>query len=263
MWNGQSQHYTNRCITLWYRPPELLLGAKQYGPAVDLWSVGCVFGEMLMKRPILPGKDEADQFDLICKLCGTPEEQSWPNVSQLDFFNKFVTHSPRPKHSRVLVEKLGGLVGDKIALGLLDRLLTLDPKNRITANEALFHDYFWSDPMPAEPKDLPTYKSSHEFNRKKKQMQPNRGGGSSGQQGHRGPPTASALSRAGMLGAHGMGAQVKRQRPGDGHAPVSSTSRSAGGAGVGQSYAPGTGGVYRPSHGAPQGQPPTKQQRTG
>lgn len=77
-------------MTLWYRPPELLLGATVYGPEVDVWSVGCVFGEMLLRRPPLPGRDEADQLELICRLCGTPSEANWAGVSRLPMYDKML-----------------------------------------------------------------------------------------------------------------------------------------------------------------------------
>eukprot|EP00658_Telonema_sp_P-2_P052951 TRINITY_DN4130_c0_g2_i1.p1 TRINITY_DN4130_c0_g2~~TRINITY_DN4130_c0_g2_i1.p1 ORF type:complete len:269 (+),score=74.40 TRINITY_DN4130_c0_g2_i1:217-1023(+) len=71
-------NYTPRVVTLWYRPPELLLGASTYGPAVDDWGLGCVFGELLANLPLLPGKNDAHQLELMCKLLGTPTERIWP-----------------------------------------------------------------------------------------------------------------------------------------------------------------------------------------
>ncbi|KAM0922383.1 hypothetical protein ACQ4PT_006214 [Festuca glaucescens] len=78
---------TNRVITLWYRPPELLLGSTKYGPAVDMWSVGCIFAELLNGKPILPGKNEPDQLTKIFELCGTPDEIIWPGVTKMPWYN--------------------------------------------------------------------------------------------------------------------------------------------------------------------------------
>jgi serine/threonine protein kinase len=79
-----TQHYTNRVITLWYRPPELLLGATKagdgYGPSVDVWSIGCILAELLYAKPILPGNTEIEQLSLIFELCGTPTVEDWPEV---------------------------------------------------------------------------------------------------------------------------------------------------------------------------------------
>jgi cyclin-dependent kinase 12/13 len=66
--NENANPLTNRVITLWYRPPELLLGATQYGPSVDMWSAGCIFAELVHGKPILPGKGEMEQLDLIFRL---------------------------------------------------------------------------------------------------------------------------------------------------------------------------------------------------
>ena len=87
--NEQASNYTNRVITLWYRPPELLLGAVNYGPAIDMWSVGCILAELLAKKPIFPGRSEIDQLELTYKLCGTPNEENWPNAAKLAWWETF------------------------------------------------------------------------------------------------------------------------------------------------------------------------------
>lgn len=79
--NGRQ--YTNRVITLWYRPPELLLGENDYGPAVDMWSVGCLLAELLTRKPLFPGNNEADQLDLIFQMLGSPNTEIWPDYKKL------------------------------------------------------------------------------------------------------------------------------------------------------------------------------------
>ena len=74
---------TPRVVTLWYRAPEVLLGEKQYTAAVDLWSVGCILGEFLKHEPLLPGKAEASQVEIIFDLLGTPNDTIWPGFSRL------------------------------------------------------------------------------------------------------------------------------------------------------------------------------------
>jgi cell division cycle 2-like protein len=64
-------------VTLWYRAPELLLGAQEYGPEIDLWSIGCIFGELINKEPIMAGTSELDQLTRIYRLLGSPTEQVW------------------------------------------------------------------------------------------------------------------------------------------------------------------------------------------
>ena len=70
-------------VTLWYRAPEILLGARQYACAVDVWSIGCIFAEMITRRPLFPGDSEIDELFRIFRVLGTPSEESWPGVTRL------------------------------------------------------------------------------------------------------------------------------------------------------------------------------------
>lgn len=79
--------YTNRIITLWYRPPEILLGATAYGPAVDMWSAACVFIELFTRVPAFPGRTEIDQLDIIYKILGKPTEKAWPALKQMPWYS--------------------------------------------------------------------------------------------------------------------------------------------------------------------------------
>jgi len=165
----QQRPYTNRGITLWYRPPELLLGATMYGPAIDMWSAGCIFAELLLRKPILPGKNEFEQIDLIFKLLGTPDEAAWPKCSKLQYYDMILSQNGHRKYQSRFDEKFGQL--DPLAKDLLRKLLMMDPDKRITADDALDHEYFWSDPAPATPDQLPKYPPSHEFTAKKRRQQ--------------------------------------------------------------------------------------------
>ncbi|CAH8391152.1 unnamed protein product [Eruca vesicaria subsp. sativa] len=155
---------TNQVTTLWYRAPELLLGATEYGPAVDIWSVGCVLAELLNGEPILPGKTEIDQVKKIYELCGSPDGNNWPGVSEMPLYKR---SEPALPLQRRVIETYWHF--DAHALELLECMLVLDPSKRISAKDALDSDYFWSEPLPCEPKRLLTsYKSSHEVQTKKK-----------------------------------------------------------------------------------------------
>ncbi|KAJ8446813.1 hypothetical protein Cgig2_016123 [Carnegiea gigantea] len=164
--NDHNGNLTNRVITLWYRPPELLLGSTKYGPAVDMWSVGCIFAELLHGKPIFPGKDEPEQINKIFELCGAPDESNWPGVTKLPWYNNFKPNRPMKRRLREYFRHF-----DRHALELLERMLTLDPSQRISAKDALDAEYFWTDPLPCDPKSLPKYESSHEFQTKKKRQQ--------------------------------------------------------------------------------------------
>ncbi|KAF5390091.1 hypothetical protein D9757_003869 [Collybiopsis confluens] len=167
----KERKYTNCVVTRWYRPPELLLGARNYGGEVDMWGIGCVFGEMFNRRPILPGNSDVDQLDKIWNLCGTPNQYSWPNYDKLPGFEgmqRFTNTVSR--RVKTTWESAGAETVD-----LLDKLLMCNPQDRITASQALEHDYFWTDPMPADPKNLPIYEPSHEFDKRShRQMNPHR-----------------------------------------------------------------------------------------
>lgn len=153
---------TNRVITLWYRPPELLLGARKYTPAVDMWSAGCIFAELVHGRPIMPGKNEMDQLKLIFELCGTPTPETWPDCKNLPG-SKVVEFNKHPRRLREFFRH-----ASPNALKLIEQLLTLDPEKRLTAEKAMDSDYMWDKPLPCDPAKLPQYEPSHEFQTKKR-----------------------------------------------------------------------------------------------
>ena len=144
--SGQPNRYTNRVVTLWYRPPELLLGERNYGPAVDIWGAGCIMAEMWTRSPIMQGSAEQHQLMLIAQLCGGMTPDVWPGVERLDLYHKIKL----PKLPRRVKERLRPYLKDQWAVDLLDKMLCLDPSKRIDANDALDHDFFWTDPMPSE-----------------------------------------------------------------------------------------------------------------
>ncbi|KNA18765.1 hypothetical protein SOVF_067640 [Spinacia oleracea] len=163
----RTQNFTNRVITLPYRPPELLLGATNYGPAVDIWSAGCIFAELLHGKPIMSGRNEPEQLHKIFELCGSPDEVNWPGASEIRWYNNFKPARPMRRRLREVLRHF-----DSHALDLLDKMLILDPSKRISANDALAAEYFQMEPLPCDPKSLPKYEASHEFQTKKKrQMQ--------------------------------------------------------------------------------------------
>ncbi|EEH59683.1 uncharacterized protein MICPUCDRAFT_14515 [Micromonas pusilla CCMP1545] len=160
-----SKTLTNRVITLWYRPPELLLGTQFYGPAVDMWSAGCIFAELLLGKPILPGKNELEQLDLMFKLCGSPVPVDWPEVELLPWASSFVGKKRFPRRVQDVFRRFS-----RSARSLVESFLTLNPTHRISARDALDSDYFWEEPIPCSPQDLPKYEPSHEFQTRKRRQ---------------------------------------------------------------------------------------------
>ncbi|PNT62458.1 hypothetical protein BRADI_4g03713v3 [Brachypodium distachyon] len=143
---------TSRVVTLWYRPPELLLGATAYGPAVDLWSAGCVFAELHAGRPVLQGRTEVEQIHKIFKLCGSPAAHddgcSWAGPGLAAF-------RPQTPYESRLRETFAGVVPDEPAFALLETLLSVDPRRRGTAAAALASGYFAAARGCEAPSALP------------------------------------------------------------------------------------------------------------
>ena len=137
----QGQH-TQEVVTLWYRAPELLLGAQRYDTPVDVWSVGCILAEMATARPLFPGDSEIDQLFKIFRVRGTPNDHVWPGVSRLP---NYKLEFPQ-WHEQLLVKAAPAL--PLPALDLLGRCLAYEPSSRITAREALIHAFI--DPLAAD-----------------------------------------------------------------------------------------------------------------
>lgn len=157
--------YTGMVVTRWYRAPELVLGESHYTTAIDMWGIGCVFGEMFKKSPILQGNSDSDQAHCIFKLVGSPTEESMPGYSKLP--GGLVEYSYR----RTLEERFQEL--DPTSMSLLSAMLRLDPQRRITAVDALSHPFFTADPKPCLPEELPKYNDSHELDARKSRKERN------------------------------------------------------------------------------------------
>ncbi|KAK5654830.1 hypothetical protein OQA88_6866 [Cercophora sp. LCS_1] len=143
---------TANVITRWYRPPELLFGARHYSGAVDIWSVGMVFAELIIRVPFLAGNTEVEQIALICQQIGTPTEDNWPGVTTLRDFT--VPGEVYPVKDRSAYMARFGAAGAE-GVDLLIKTLTLDPRKRIAARGMLEHKWWHTDPRPTRTEDLP------------------------------------------------------------------------------------------------------------
>lgn len=102
--------YTSLVVTLWYRAPELLLGQKMYSTHIDMWSVGCIFGELLLNRALFAGKSEIEQIQILFRELGVPNEETWPGVSELPMMKKINYKSKeKPRNEKRLSNRLSGL----------------------------------------------------------------------------------------------------------------------------------------------------------
>ncbi|KAI3956700.1 hypothetical protein MKW92_015560 [Papaver armeniacum] len=127
--------YTHEILTLWYRAPEVLLGATHYSTPVDIWSVGCIFAELVTNQALFPGDSELQQLLHIFRLLGTPNEERWPGVSKLMNWHEYPQWSPRKLSSAV--PNL-----DEAGQDLLLQMLRYEPSKRISAKKAMEHPYF-------------------------------------------------------------------------------------------------------------------------
>ncbi|KAL0633760.1 hypothetical protein Q9L58_007367 [Maublancomyces gigas] len=176
---GMAREYSPRpltpgVVTVWYRAPELLLSANRYTTAVDLWSAGCIMGELIIQLPLLPGESELEQFALIVKLLGSPSDKIWPKMRLLpgiyDRGRTAVTEEapvgtgraryiPPPigaQRENMLERRLVGQTKETIRL--INEMLTFDPERRISAGDALRQRYFTRDmPPPQRPELIQTF----------------------------------------------------------------------------------------------------------
>ncbi|MED6167218.1 hypothetical protein PIB30_000469 [Stylosanthes scabra] len=159
---NRRQPMTNRVVTLWYRPLELLLGATEYGVGIDLWSAGCILGELLAGKPIMPGRTEVEQLHKIYKLCGSPSDEYWKK-SKLPNATLF---KPREPYRRCIRETFKDFPPS--ALPLIDTLLAVDPAERKTASDALRSEFFTTEPYACDPSSLPKYPPTKEMDAKRR-----------------------------------------------------------------------------------------------
>ncbi|XP_058245705.1 cyclin-dependent kinase 16-like isoform X1 [Hemibagrus wyckioides] len=129
--------YSNEVVTLWYRPPDVLLGSTEYSTPIDMWGVGCIFYEMITGRPLFPGSTVEDELHLIFRILGTPTEESWPGVSTSEEFRNYNFPRYRPEP---LVNHAPRIDSD--GDDLIMQLLKFEARQRISAEEALRHPYF-------------------------------------------------------------------------------------------------------------------------
>lgn len=146
-----NEDLSSKVVTRWYRAPELMFGAKHYTFAVDIWSVGIIFAELMLRTPYLPGQDDVDQLDVTFRALGTPTEQVWPNVTALPLYNALTVYAPP---SRQELRNRFSAATEK-ALDLLMAMTVMDPSKRIDLVHALMDDFFIEAPAPTPPLQLP------------------------------------------------------------------------------------------------------------
>ncbi|KAI0023247.1 cmgc/cdk/pitslre protein kinase [Xylariomycetidae sp. FL0641] len=164
---------TQLVVTLWYRAPELLLGARTYGRAVDMWSVGCIFGELLTREPLLQGRNEVDELTQIFALCGVPTDDAWPGFRRLPNARSLRLPARNPAAATGSVIRARFPLLTAAGAALLSGLLALNPDARPSAKDMLQHEYFRQDPKPKHEALFPTFPSRAGQERRRRRDTPN------------------------------------------------------------------------------------------
>lgn len=153
---------TQTVVTLWYRAPELLLGATMYCTGIDLWALGCIFGELLLHKPLMPGNNELDQVMYVFNTLGCPTELIWRGLLTMPAIvnNSIDLQKEQQRHPYNNLPSILPELGPT-GLSLLNRLLAYDPTKRATAAQAWEHPYFSSPPLPRQLQFMPTFPSAH------------------------------------------------------------------------------------------------------
>uniref|UniRef100_H0ZIR7 Cyclin dependent kinase 15 n=1 Tax=Taeniopygia guttata TaxID=59729 RepID=H0ZIR7_TAEGU len=153
------QTYSSEVVTLWYRPPDVLLGATAYSSDIDIWSAGCIFVEMIQGQPIFAATSGThEQLEKIWAVLGVPTEDTWPGLSKLPSYNPELVASRRPQRLRVTCDRMSRVPA---AENLASRMLTAFPGGRISAQDALLHSFF--SPLPPQLYQVPAGKLTYNF----------------------------------------------------------------------------------------------------
>jgi len=156
--NQEDINLTEYVVTRWYRAPEIMLSCKSYTYAVDVWSTGCIFGELLLRKPLFPGEDYIHQLQIINEYLGNPSEDDMMFITS-EKAKRFMRSLPRK--SGIPIERMFPN-SNPLALDLLKRMLTFNPLRRITVDEALAHPYLANFATPETPN--PTSERLFQFN---------------------------------------------------------------------------------------------------
>ena len=130
--------YSPEVVTLWYRAPDVLLSSRYYSTSIDLWSIGCIFAELVTKRPLFTGSNVKDQMHRIQRVLGRPTTREWPGIVEYPEFNDPSYWIDKPPMN--LADVFPMLESNGV--DLLSRFLQYSPDFRISAEEALLHPYF-------------------------------------------------------------------------------------------------------------------------
>ena len=157
---------TPMVVTLWYRAPELLFGSKTHSAAIDIWAAGCILGELLAHHPIMPGRSEIHQIELIVEMFGTPNDTIWPGFSRLPMLEKFTLRKQPYNNLRHHFPWLS-----EAGIRLLNFLFMYHPEKRATASDCLDSSYFKEQPYPCDIEMMPSFPQHRLYRKSAKERQ--------------------------------------------------------------------------------------------
>ncbi|KAF5308191.1 hypothetical protein FQR65_LT06371 [Abscondita terminalis] len=148
--NEPTRKYSHQVATRWYRAPELLYGSHHYTNSVDMWAVGCIGAELYNKAPLFPGETDIEQLAIVLYTLGTPNEDTWPGLNLLPDYNKIsFSYSPGLSWSVTIPDT------SEQTLDLIKRCLQYNHHKRLSARQALNHEYFLTFPIPCGIEEMP------------------------------------------------------------------------------------------------------------
>jgi len=223
---------TTKVVTLWYRAPELLLGDTRYTSAVDVWSVGCIFVELMKNTPLFPGKDEMDQLKRIFSVCGWPGVTDWPDHANLPLAKNLAKLDRDPKSAiaagmsvAMNVEEYCAKKGIEMDGGYLAaRMLALDPARRYSAHQALSSKFVADAPPPSKLPPMEIGASFHEWETRKAKKNAAAAAAAKASQPRDGAPPPSTTASKSQVG-ESLPSGVSQEEPARG--PSRDASKSA------------------------------------
>ncbi|CAI2315468.1 unnamed protein product [Caenorhabditis sp. 36 PRJEB53466] len=144
-----NRNYTHQVVTRWYRAPELLFGARSYGVGIDIWSVGCIIAELLLRNPIFPGDSDIDQLVKIFNVLGVPTAETWPAMTSMSSYVQIKPQTDTPGLNFIFSAASQDLID------LMTGMWTFDPVKRLTCTQSLQMEYFRTQPFACPDEELP------------------------------------------------------------------------------------------------------------
>ncbi|XP_022920833.1 cyclin-dependent kinase 20-like isoform X2 [Onthophagus taurus] len=148
--NQSDRQYSHQVATRWYRAPELLYGSRNYNMGVDVWAIGCIVAEMLIRKPLFPGETDIEQLAIVLHTLGTPTIETWPGLKNLPDYNKIAFAKTAGLSWKEILPRF-----DWYIVNFVKGFLQYDSNKRLSAKQALNHTFFIISPLCCNLDDMP------------------------------------------------------------------------------------------------------------